>query len=119
MSAELEKHLNDCAACRRELDAMRGDASLLALTVAGPTPPARSRERLLSAVKAGRQDSERDTLPGFAVRRPWWSFAPVFASLVLAVIALLLLRENTNLTQANAQLIKDISVADQKNRKAS
>lgn len=116
--AQLEQHLKDCAECRRELETMRGDASLLALAVAGPTPPARSRERLLSAIGAGQHEAQRDELRSFTVRRPWWSFAPVFASLVLAVIALLLLRENTNLTQTNEHLVREISIADHESRKA-
>ena len=35
----LEKHLESCADCRRELDLLRGDMSLLALSVSGPKPP--------------------------------------------------------------------------------
>src|SRR5690349_2300729 len=53
-----------------------------------------------------------------AVRRPWWSFAPVFASLALAIFAILLLRENTNLRQANDQLVSQINNADHETRKA-
>ena len=30
--AALEKHLAECASCRRELEQLRGDAALLALT---------------------------------------------------------------------------------------
>ncbi len=46
----LEKHLEECASCRRELELLRGDTSLLALTTAGPAPPARARQRLMSAI---------------------------------------------------------------------
>ena len=46
----LEKHLDECASCRRELELLRGDLSLLALTAAGPKPPARARQRLMSAI---------------------------------------------------------------------
>jgi anti-sigma factor RsiW len=46
----LEKHLEACAACRRELEQLRGDSRLLALTTAGPRPPARARQRLMSAI---------------------------------------------------------------------
>src|SRR5690349_2300728 len=48
--AQLEQHLKECAACRRELETMRGDAALLALSVSGPTPPARSRQRRAPAL---------------------------------------------------------------------
>ena len=39
----LEKHLEECAGCRRELDLLRGDMSLLALSVDGRVPSAGSR----------------------------------------------------------------------------
>ncbi|MGB9084097.1 MAG: zf-HC2 domain-containing protein, partial [Terriglobales bacterium] len=48
----LETHLDGCAACRRELELLRGDVSLLALTAAGPKPPVRARQRLMSAIAA-------------------------------------------------------------------
>ena len=31
----LEKHLQECASCRRELEQLRGDAALLALSTSG------------------------------------------------------------------------------------
>jgi anti-sigma-K factor RskA len=116
--AQIEQHLKECRACRHELEAMRGDAAVLALSVSGPTPPARSRERLLSAVASPQKEWPGDLQASFAVRRPWWSFAPVFASLVLAVIALLLVRENTNLTQTNEALVRQINTAEEQSRKA-
>ena len=42
----LEKHLQECASCRRELEQLRGDAALLALTTAGPRPPAHPTGRV-------------------------------------------------------------------------
>src|SRR5258708_26922657 len=48
--AAVEKHLEGCAACRRELEQLRGDTALLALSAAGPAPPRRARERLLKAI---------------------------------------------------------------------
>jgi anti-sigma-K factor RskA len=116
--AQIEQHLKECSACRRELEAMRGDSAVLALAVAGPTPPVRSRERLLSAVASPQKEGQSHLQASFAVRRPWWSFAPVFASLALAVIALFLVRENTSLTQANEQLLRQIAIADKEGRKA-
>ena len=49
---ELEQHLETCAACRREVQALRGDLGLLALASSGPRPPARSKDRLLRAIAA-------------------------------------------------------------------
>src|SRR6266700_2375170 len=52
--AVIEEHVKTCAACRRELETLRGDMSLLALSAAGPHPPQRSRDRLMSAITAER-----------------------------------------------------------------
>ncbi len=35
----LENHLATCAACRRELDALRGDMAMLAVSAPLATPP--------------------------------------------------------------------------------
>lgn len=47
----LEKHLETCSACRQELEALRGDLSLFALSTAGPHPPQRAKQRLLTAIE--------------------------------------------------------------------
>jgi anti-sigma-K factor RskA len=52
--AAVEQHVETCAACRRELEALRGDMALLALSASGPHPPQRSRDRLMSAMAAER-----------------------------------------------------------------
>jgi anti-sigma-K factor RskA len=114
--AQLEQHLKQCPACCRELDAMRGDAALLALSVSGPAPPQRSRQRLMAAI--GAKEEQPGSFRTIAVRRPWWSFAPAFAALVLAIFAVLLLRENTNLKQTINTLEKQLNEADGQNRRA-
>src|SRR6202167_2968474 len=48
--AALEAHLVGCSACRLELEQLRGDGALLALSTLGPKPPQRARQRLLDAV---------------------------------------------------------------------
>ena len=48
--AALETHLEGCAGCRRELEQLRGDMALMALSTAGPVPPRRARQRLIEAV---------------------------------------------------------------------
>jgi len=50
----VEQHVESCAACRRELESLRGDMALLALSASGPHPPQRSRDRLMSAIAAER-----------------------------------------------------------------
>lgn len=48
---DLEKHLADCTDCRRELDQLRGDMALMALSATGPAPPKRSEQRLMDAIR--------------------------------------------------------------------
>ena len=42
-AAEVRRHLDDCAQCRRELGEINSDMALVALSTVGPTPPQRSR----------------------------------------------------------------------------
>ena len=72
----LEQHLEGCVGCGRELERLRGDTALMALSTAGPAPPRRARQRLLEAVAR-----EPRRVP---VRRAWWTMirwatAPVLA----------------------------------------
>jgi anti-sigma-K factor RskA len=94
----LAKHLEDCAGCRRELEELRGDMALLALSTAGPTPPRRARQRLMDAI--GREPRVRDV----PARRAWWAPVPWFAAAALALVAVMLWRQNTDLQQRVSQL---------------
>jgi len=85
---ELERHLESCAACRLELEQLRGDAALLALSTAGPAAPARARERFVAAL-AGEPHPRT-----IRRRRTFFELAPLLAAAVLIVIAILLWREN-------------------------
>jgi anti-sigma-K factor RskA len=85
----LERHLDECAGCRQELARLEGDVALLALTASGPAPPERARQRLLKAIAR-----EPRPLRTVFMRRRWWTLAPVFGSLVLAIFAIMLWREN-------------------------
>ena len=101
---ELEDHLQGCAACRRELHALRGDLGLLGLTSSGPQPPARSKDRLMRAIAAEpRGVSLPDPTP--APRRSLWAMlVPTFAALALLLIALVLWRSNGQMKDQLAEL---------------
>jgi anti-sigma-K factor RskA len=83
---ELQAHLGTCGECRRELEALRADMALLALSASGPQPPQRSRQRLMEAFAAKPREAQRAAPPP-APARPWprWLFwAPLAACLLLA-----------------------------------
>ena len=108
--AALEAHLGACGDCRRELEALRADTALLALSATGPQPPARSRQRLLSALAAEprveRRNPQRYALG--RLRRRWVTIAPVMMMAMLAVFSILLWRDLRNtrrsLNRTQAQL---------------
>ncbi len=92
----LEQHLETCSSCRLELDQIRGDMALMALSVAGAHPPVRARQRLLTAVK---QEPRRDVrgAPVGAARPSWWRTATLVLTSAAALVILLLVRQDTNL----------------------
>lgn len=101
--ANLEKHLATCSACRIELEQLRGDGALLALSALGPKPPLRSRQRLLDTVAkesatelATRAKSAPDT------RRAWWGVLGWAATAAVIVFAASLWKENSALKQGLA-----------------
>ena len=65
----VERHLQECSACRRELEQLRGDLALMALSARGPKPPSRSRDRLMAAIaKEPRRAQVRRRK-----RSAWWN----------------------------------------------
>lgn len=108
--AALEAHLGACGDCRHELEALRADTALLALSATGPQPPTRSRDRLLKAV-ASEPRIERRNQQRYALgrlRRRWVTIAPVMMMAMLAVFSILLWRDLRNtrrsLNRTQAQL---------------
>jgi anti-sigma-K factor RskA len=98
-----EKHLTECAACRRELEQLRGDSALLAMSAPQEVPPARARKRLMSAIAA-------ETRPTRAPKpRASWMWIPSLAAAALAIVAVLLWRQDTNLRRQFASLEEDFS----------
>ncbi len=111
----LEKHLEGCASCRRELELLRGDLSLLALTTAGPKPPARARQRLMAAVaneprcpivKPASEPGQRSRWSAFG-----WPALRWVAAAALIVVGIGLLRQNSLLQQDLSSL--RVKFADQ------
>jgi hypothetical protein len=98
----LEAHLAACAACRLELEQLRGDAALLALSTAGPRPPQRARQRLLDAVA---REPRVPRLVETPTRRSWWGALGWAATAAVLLFALSLWKENSTLkaTVSSAQ----------------
>jgi anti-sigma-K factor RskA len=94
----LEKHLEGCSGCRRELEQLRGDMALMALSTAGPVPPRRARQRLIEAVA---REPRRTTV---SAKRGWWMVVPWVAAGALAVGLIALWLQNSNLQRTIAGL---------------
>ena len=105
----VEKHLQECSACRRELEQLRGDLALMALSASGPKPPSRSRDRLMAAIAKEPRRAQ--------VRRPkrsaWWNTLEWAAAVVAVVIVVLLMRQNTDLRRRVAGLETNSTKQDQ------
>lgn len=89
----VEAHLKDCVACREELQSLRGDVALMALTAAGSSPPARSRERLLAAVA-----NEPRRVPVHKERKAaWWTAFQWAAAVAAVIVVVMLVLQNNDL----------------------
>jgi anti-sigma-K factor RskA len=97
--AGVERHLEECSECRRELQQLRGDMALLAVSASGPAPPQRSRQRLLSAIA-----KEPRRVRAFAPARSWWRALEWAGALAAVVVVFLLLQQNSELRQQIASL---------------
>jgi anti-sigma-K factor RskA len=96
----VEKHLEDCPGCRRELAQLQGDLALLALSASGPRPPSRSHSRFMAAIAK----EPRRTPVRLVRRKPWWAALEWAAAAALVVVITLMLRQNTDLRQRVATL---------------
>jgi anti-sigma-K factor RskA len=98
---QMEEHLETCASCRYELQALRGDLGLLGLSSVGPEPPARSKDRLMRAIAAEPRGVSQPSAPQ---RSWWWALVPAAAALGLLAIAVGLWQTNTGLRDQLAEL---------------
>ena len=111
-SGEIREHLDDCSTCSRELEEIHTGMAALAMSASASAPPARSRVRLLKAVAA------EPHAQAVVMRRPWWNLVPAFASVVLAIIGLLLWRENSSLRNRVEALRTEVQNQQQSAAKA-
>lgn len=101
---EFEQHVETCASCRRELQGLRNDLGLLALSASGPRPPARSKDRLMRAVAAEPRGTSTPVAEKSARREFGWAWAPALAALALLFAVGNLWRENGQLHDELARL---------------
>lgn len=98
--AAVEAHLKGCSDCRAELERLRGDAALLAFSVSGPRPPARSKARLMAAVASEpRRADVRAVEPVRSSWRTWFSVLEWAGAVAIVVMVLLLARQNRELNR--------------------
>jgi anti-sigma-K factor RskA len=103
----LLEHLKTCASCKLELEQLRGDVALLALSAVGPRPPARAKQRLMDAVAKDARSAQvaqraSETAPSDSevargVRHSWWGWLGWAATAAVVVFALSLWKENAGL----------------------
>jgi anti-sigma-K factor RskA len=98
----LVKHLEECPGCRSELEFLRGDMALLALSTSGPVPPARSRKRFIDAIM---KEPRVRTVSSAVHKWNWWIWSlPWVAAAALAILAVALWSNNAQLRQTVSRL---------------
>jgi Anti-sigma-K factor rskA len=109
--AELREHLGSCGECRRELETLRGDTALLALSTAGPRPPQRSRERLMRAIAAEprRAHKAKSRLVLGRLQPRWLTLAPMVFTVIVLIAAVALVRENLHLRNTRERLAHELA----------
>ena len=91
--AAVEKHLEGCAACRLELEQLRGDMAMMATATTGPKPPQRSRQRLLDAI--AKEPRATAVAAPTRSRFNWWAAFGWAMAVAMFLVVVQLRRENT------------------------
>ncbi len=130
--AQLEKHLATCAECRLELEQLRGDGALLALSTVGPKPPVRAKQRLMEAVAKDAsvvptlaQEPRKDGAPSSVTtqHRSWWPWLGWAATAAVIVFAASLWKENialkSGLVAASSEAVRSARELDDLRRIAA
>jgi anti-sigma-K factor RskA len=97
----LDAHLQECASCRRELEWLHGDLSLLAMSATGPHPPARARQRFLSAIAS---NPKHPLATPERRQRSGWGILGWVAATAMVLLCVGLLRQNSSLSKDLASL---------------
>lgn len=117
---ELQAHLAACDECRQELEALRGDVALLALSATGPQPPQRARQRLMAALETKSSPAQRPQVIGGS-RRGWprWLFwAPLAACVLLAVHTVFLWKAHQIAHKEYDRMVKELDDERAQNARA-
>ncbi len=101
---EFEQHMETCASCRREVQYLRSDLGLLALSTSGPNPPARSKDRLMRAIAAEPRGASTPAAVKTARRGFGWAWIPALAAVALLFVAAALKLDNSRLKEDLASL---------------
>lgn len=101
---EFEQHLETCASCRREVQYLRSDLGLLALSASGPRPPSRSKDRLMRAIASEPRGVSAPATQKAARRGFGWAWVPALAALALLFAVGNLWRENVGMREELTKL---------------
>jgi anti-sigma-K factor RskA len=102
---QVTKHLSACEVCRRELRSYQAVVDHIPLAVRQVDPPARVKESLMERVRSTQPPVRLDSVPRKqtllkSLRASFSKFAPIYALVSLALVAILLVSNLLLLRQA-------------------